>query len=314
MQKSLIILFLILVALASYLTYEQNRDLTDEDFILQNAADIDQIIILQDSLKVELLKSGDKWLVNNSFEANTALIKRFFRVFGNLNLVAPVSKLHRDSIDRLLETKATKIELYSGRNKKYEYLLGDLNSAKTGNYLICNGRLGIVNSTGLVSDLNHIVSTMDLFWRNKVIFSKTADEIQSVSVTNIRKPDKSFEIKKMSNLILLSDYEGFAPDSVNNERLELYLSYFTNVSFEKIETSLSKEEINTILKNNHAWQIRLLDNKGNVYNLNLYLMPDGETDYDLNRIYGKLNQEKNLLIFTYYDIDPILKEIDYFLK
>ena len=313
MPKSLIILFIALLSLAGYLTYEQYRDLTDDDFVLKNADKIDQIIISKDSSEVELLKSGGKWLVNRQFEANSALIKRFFRVFEGLSLVAPVSKLYRDSIEQLLDTQSTKITIYSGRSKDYTYLLGNLNKAKTGNYLNCNGRMAIVSATGLVKDINHIVGTKDIFWRNKVVFNKPEEKIKSIVVNNIKSPEKSFKIENEEFSVFLTDKNGYTPEEVNKKNIRLYLSYFTNIAFEKIETNLSENQIDSIIKNNYAWQIILTDTQSNVYILNLYLKPGKNTKYDLNRIYGKLNGEEHLLIFTYYDIDPILKDIDYFI-
>jgi hypothetical protein len=74
------------------------------------------------------------------------------------------------------------------------------------------------------------------------------------------------------------------------------------------------------LENNKAFGIELTDKNNFTYTLNLYFKPQNLNDdfksekYDLNLIYGKLNHEKYLLIFEYYDIDPVLKELSWFIR
>ena len=74
----------------------------------------------------------------------------------------------------------------------------------------------------------------------------------------------------------------------------------------------------SIRKLNLAHTITLVDNSNNFYELNRYLKPAKGTkngmskEYDLNLIYGIMNYEENMLVFEYYIIDPILKDVDYF--
>ncbi len=100
--------------------------------------------------------------------------------------------------------------------------------------------------------------------------------------------------------------------------IKRYLSYFQNIGFEQIESSLTSAQKDSIIKLNLAHTIILEDDSNILYELNLYLKPakisddDISKEYDLNLVYGIMNNEKNMLIFEYYIIDPILKELDYF--
>jgi len=106
----------------------------------------------------------------------------------------------------------------------------------------------------------------------------------------------------------------------NESATKRYLSYFQNIGFKRIEASLTPTQKDSIFKLNLAHSIILEDDSNILYELNLYLKPIKisatgiSKEFDLNEIYGIINKEKNILVFEYYIIDPVLKEIDYFLK
>ncbi|MCF6240709.1 MAG: DUF4340 domain-containing protein [Bacteroidales bacterium] len=316
--KILAALLIVLISLAGYYTYRQNRVLESTDFSIKNSKEITEIHFELGEESVVLQKKDTVWLVNNAFPANRNLIKRFFKVFANLNLVAPVSKIREDSIKRLLDNSALKITLYKKSSVQYEYLLGGLNSSKTGNYLLCNEHLGLLNSLGLYKNLRNIVSVNSLFWRNKIILNKPANEIKSIRFKNFQKPEQSFLIDIGKSKFQIFDYKDNMIENYDTNLLQRYLSYFQNISFKEIESKLKENQINYILKNNKAYSIELIDKENISYHLNLYFKPQNldnfkSKQYDLNLIYGKLNNEKYLLILEYYEIDPILKELSWFL-
>ncbi len=317
--KLLILLLIVLIALAGYYTYLQNRVLSSNDFCIKNSQGITKIRFEQGESHVILHKIDRKWLVNDTFPANKSLIKRFFKVFSNLNLVAPVSKQTNDSIREVLSKSGLKITLFNDDKIEYEYILGELNSSSTGNYLLCNDYLGLLNSLGLFKNLRNIVSAQSLFWRNKSVFNKPASEIKSIRFQNFRKPEQSFLISIEKGKLNLFDYKNSLIENYDTAGLNRYLSYFQNISFKQTENNLSDIQINYILKNNKVYFIELIDKNNIKYQLNLYLKPRHvdnikRKEYDLNLIYGKLNNEKYLLIIEYYEIDPILKELNWFIK
>ncbi len=318
-KKILIFTLILLILLAGYFTYEKNRVLTEEDFVLNDTSFISRIIISKDTATVMLSKENGKWMVNKAFDANTALIKRFFKTFSNLSIVAPISNRIKDSIMNDLEKNALEIQIFEGNNEAYNYLLGNMNRPATGNYLMCNGRTAILNSGSVIKDLKEIVSINSLFWRNKIVFNKIPGTIKSVQIDNIKHPEKSFKIEKQNDKTNFF-ISGKIFEKYDTQKINRFLTYFSNIYFEQIETKLTKKQLDTILNQNKAWKISLSDINNIDYELNLYLKPEKiykdslSTHFDLNKIYGKMNKEKHILIFNYYVIDPILKEPDYFFQ
>jgi len=311
----------VLAATAFYFYTQRNSVLTAQDFIIETASSIDKIIIEKGKLSLKLEKKDQDWIVNDTFQVNYALVKRFLRIFSNLDLVAPVSDNAKDTVLSNLEKAGTGISIFANDSKSKEYLLGHLNASGSGNIMYAdNEKLAIVNATGLVKDLNSVISINSLYWRNKMVFNKRASEVVRVVHENILHPERSYTIYIENGKFHVLNHDNTPVKEINETSVERYFSYFQNIGFEQIENSLSKAQLDTVLQKNLVHGILLVDDSNISYKLNLYLKPAlitknrMSTDYDLNRIYGKMNNEDNILIFEYYNIDPILKDLEYFVQ
>jgi len=323
MSKKVILIsvVVILAATAWFFNKKQNSVITSQDFILTDTATIDKIIFKKGNLKLKLEQIEDNWIVNDTFQVNYALVKRFLRVFNNLDLVAPISGNSKDTVLTNLMEIGTEITVFANTDKSKEYLLGHLNASGSGNIMFLdNEKLAVVNAAGLVKDLNSIISTNSLYWRNRMVFNKRIEEIVHVVHENILQPEKSYSIIVERGNFSVLNHNNEPIKELNQTAIKRYFSYFQNVGFKQIENMLSQVQIDSILKQNLAHRILLVDDSNISYELNLYLKPAQitkkrmSTDFDLNRIYGKMNNEENILIFEYYIIDPILKDIDYFVQ
>jgi hypothetical protein len=153
-----------------------------------------------------------------------------------------------------------------------------------------------------------------------MVFNKRASEIVRIVHENILHPKKSYTIYIENGKFHVLNHNNNPVKEINETAVERYFSYFQNIGFKQIENLLSKAQLDTVLKQNLVHRILLVDDSNISYKLNLYLKPalitknTISTDFDLNQIYGKMNNEDNILIFEYYNIDPILKDIDYFVQ
>ena len=318
-KSVLIILVIILAVTAWYFANERNRVISSHDFTIKDTSLVDKIVLEKENQRVKLEKVEGEWMVNNAFHAKKSLVKRFLKIFSDLNLVAPVSNNCQDSILKIMEETGMKISVYYDGNLHKEYLLGDLNVHKSGNYLyLSDKKFGIIRTSGLVNDLKGILSVDNLFWRNRMVFNKNSGQIVRVTHLNIKDNKKSYTIYLKNNELGLLNNTNEQIRSFNKTAIGRYLSYFQNIGFKQIETSLTLAQKDSIRKLNLAHTITLVDNSNNFYELNLYLKPAKITkngmskEYDLNLIYGIMNYEENMLVFEYYIIDPILKDVDYF--
>lgn len=320
-KKTILIIIVFILAATAWYFYEQKSQLLkSQDFIVNDVSLIDKIIIDKAGRNLKLEKLEDRWMVNDTFQANHALVRRFLRVFKNLDLVAPISGKAKDTVLGALLQNGTEVKVFTDNSLGKEYLFGHLNASGSGNIVLLDGeKLAIVNSIGL-KDLNSIVSAKSMYWRNKQVFNKNASKIVRLVHKNMLYPDKSYTIISQNGKLTVLDYKNKPLEDINNIAVERYLSYFQNIGFEQLEHSLNAGQRDSILKHNLAHSIILVDDSNISYKLNLYLKPEvisknrmGKA-FDLNRIYGKINYEDNILIFEYYIIDPILKDVDYFVQ
>ncbi|RLD77412.1 MAG: hypothetical protein DRJ10_11970, partial [Bacteroidetes bacterium] len=236
-RNTLIFIVIILAATALYFANEKNSVITSQDFIIKDTSLVDKIVLEKENQLVKLEKVEGKWVVNDAFQANKSLVRRFLRVFSNLNLVAPVSNNYQDSILEIIEKTGMKISVYSDNYLLKGYLLGDLNTTKSGNYLyVSDERIGIVNTSGLVNDLKDIVSVDNLFWRNRMIFNKNSGQIVRITHLNIKNNEKSYTIYLKNDELSLLNNTNEQIKNFNKIAIDRYLSYFQNIGFKQIET------------------------------------------------------------------------------
>ena len=227
---SLLSLVLILALAAWYFINKENSVISSQDFVIDNISNIDKIIFEKDNQSLKLEQVNKEWLVNDTFQLNEAMLKRFLKVFSNLNLIAPISSNARDTVISYLHTSSTKISVFANNNLRKEYLLGDLNNSGSGNVVLLNDeKLAVVNSMILVQDLNDIVSVNSLFWRNRMIFNKRTDQISRIIHANIKDTLKSYTISVENKNLRLYDFANHQIKIFNETAVERYISYFQNI-------------------------------------------------------------------------------------
>ena len=94
-----------------------------------------------------------------------------------------------------------------------------------------------------------------------------------------------------------------------------YRYYFSNVKYYPTENS----NRNVPSKKQFLARIEIQDKKGKEITVELFkkqkITDDNKSlSFDLNYCYGYINNEKKVVLLKYLDFDPILREIDDFLK
>ncbi|MBN1253314.1 MAG: DUF4340 domain-containing protein [Bacteroidales bacterium] len=318
--KFIFIISAVLVVIAVYFAFFKgnNSAFNKYDFEIKDTSKIDLIILENKHNKLILSKTDNVWMLNNNFYANKDAIKLFLRIFSNLEFVSTVDENLKDSISDDLEKNAIKLILKSKNKEINKFYIGLANNYATGTYVKKkDSEPVIINAPGITNDISKIISTNSLFWRNKSIFNLNIEQIKNIEFHNFSNNKKSFYIKKETDSYTVknSKHEKFETD---NNQIMRYLSYFKNINFSAIENNISKSEKDSIIKTNKAFDITVTDINNINYKLKLIFKPNNDSKseykYDLNNIYALYNNDSNLLIIQYFNIDAILKEPDYFKK
>lgn len=318
------ILFIVIVVVAAiYMLTSTNGTLSkrSSDFSIENTDEITSIFIY-DGKQELLLEKGDlTWTVNKKYQVKDWNIRNFLTALNRLNVLAPVSKKENDQVRMLLHEDGILVKIFKGKRviKSYYVSKPEMNKAKT--YMLMKKSkqayvVGIPMFNGLVSDLYLADET---YWRDKVIFNYKPQDIKEISLEyqDIKKSfvasnynDGSFELSSMDKS--LTDF--------NVEQLAKYFTYFQNINFESVLVNQSQDYVDSVLSSEPFVSVIVTDFNKKSKQLKLYRKPaENELDefgekarFDYNKAYGILNNSNEIILIPYYNIDPILKEIDYF--
>ena len=315
-RQLLIIFIIVLIVLGAYFGIFRTGAISEDslNIQLQDTSAITSFTVESGSIKIEVAKKGQHWMVNDVYHANEQLVKRVLRIFKNLNISLFVV---RDSIDGYVEnlqSKGVKLQFFEGDEKEETYWIGSFDDTRKATLIMNSEHIPIYASApGLSSDIQKFVVADDIFWRDKRIFDFEPSEISKIGLTDYRNSSGSFtiEIKDEEYKLVNKNNEtvDFDPESISR-----YLSYFRNVRFEALEEKYTANHLDSVINQAPLYSVKVELIDRTVIELTLIQKSDSNNvgQPDLNNVYGLLNKKKPLIIITYFSIDPVLKNINYF--
>jgi len=315
MKKPLYYILGILILASLYFVFiHKSNIMEDLNFNVEDTSRITKIVVSDKNKSVVISKVSGQWMVNDSYHANQALVKQLLRVFKNLEISVLIPNNQTDTFSNTIKKNGVKLEFYNQQDLiQYQFIGNYDESVKSTPILNEADKAAYITSPGLSANIRKFVEVDDIFWRDKLIFSQDSRQISDVSLTDLKHPEKSFTISAKNKSYQLFDGTGKSV-AFNKENIERYLSYFTNVSFESLEEKFSKAQADSLLKQEPIYAFQVNTIQGQKVRLNLFQKYSDKNpkDQDLDFVFGNLNFDNNILIISYFQIDPILKGIDYF--
>ncbi|MCF6366223.1 MAG: DUF4340 domain-containing protein [Bacteroidales bacterium] len=320
-RKKLFPLFLfLLIPIIWFTVLNKPKDNISKRFIIDNVSNVYSIKIKnkQKSITIKRKENTDDWFINDKYEAEKKVIKKLFQAFTEVKINKPVPKEKIDSVKNVLIKSGKTITVYDNNNEIIkEWHIADFEKAAEGTYIISDFKElpYIVSIPGLEKDLNRRYNLHPLYWINPEIFSYKPHEITEIEIKYSDKSKTSYKIEINNQTSKLYSYsEQKYLDNIKNNKIGSYLSYFMNVKFSDFNV-LSKQESDSLKNINANFTITVKDIYNGTKTVELYKIKlNSEIDeYDFNKLYAIINNE-DIVIVKYYDIDLILKDINYFIK
>lgn len=318
-NKKAYILFIIVIIVAGlyFTVFRKHGFLSDElNMKVTDTNEISSFEIAYDKTKVVLSREKGHWMVNGIYHANDVLVKRLLRLSRNLDVKLIVAEDDMDAYIADLKNEGIELVFYSGKNKLNTYWIGGFDSVKNATLMMKSDLLPVfVSVPGLSSDLEKFVQPDAIFWRDKRIFDFKQTEIREINFIDYTTIEKSFLIEITNT--------GFKLYNKNKEQIKFepakisrYLSYFTNIRFESLVENFSQKQVDSIINQSPMIELEVVYTDNRAMNLKLLQKSEDNNNSlaDLNMVYGLLNNEKPLVLISYFAIDPLLKDIDYFKK
>jgi hypothetical protein len=311
------------VAVYLYLQDEQSTlDASFSTFGLKKEQEVDSVLIRQDNQQVKLHREENQWYVNEHLFARAKAVDQFFNLLADLRVEAPAPRDNRDELVEEIQAHAIHVQVYKKNRRIRDYLVEASPSREGHTYMMVAGSRQpfLMSLPGFNQDLAPLFKANPEYWRDRTLFDYEGPELSVVQVTYPGKPQASFRLsyqQERFDLKLPGDEEQAEPFSSN--KAARYFSYFANVRFHSVITG-DRRLTDSLEKARPYCTIEITDRNGNQRKLVTYRKSSQgkrdafgqKTPYDLNYLYGHYGHSEEILLIKYTEIDPLLKEIDYF--
>jgi hypothetical protein len=321
--KYLIILLslLLIVALTLVLTnHKSTIPATFQKVAVPNTGEISLITITSGADQIILARDNGDWRLNNAFKAKKEAIDLLLNMLQRLEVAAPVPRRYQAIAAKKLVNQGKFVQIHTGNHLlRSFYIAYDTSETLRTIYLKEGSKTPfILKLKGYsLSDISLLFSLQVRFWRDDVLFNYKPSDISAIQVDYPLNPSQSFKIsirsENRSELVKTSTGESIK--NVDNEDTRHYLYYFSGVEYQLSDTDILPVTDDDLL----FAEISITDVSDTTVQVRLYrkalkTSSDDAQKYDLYRCFGRINEENEIISVKYVDIDPILRELDDFLK
>jgi hypothetical protein len=340
-----IILLIALAILAAFLLFRNTSSSFREKsniFAVTDTSTITKFFLAdKNNNTVKLVRQANNtWLLNDKYEVNPNMVQVMLKTLILIDIKAPVAKSARNTIIRMMAGKSVKTEVYQrvyrinlfNRIKLFPhekltrtYYVGDATMDNSGTFMLMEGSEEpyIVNIPGFRGFVSTRYSAIEADWRSHSVFRFRVPAIRSVSVKFNEWPERSFMITNQNNQLfsLTSLFDSRSIEHFDTARVVQYLSQFQNLNYENVLNDMTDAMRDSILSVTPINEIILVDKLGKSHTLKTWkrkadagkLDLDGNpTVWDLERMYGKIDDSEQLVTVQYFVFNEILLPIQYF--
>ena len=265
--------------------------------------------------EVVLRFSDNGWSVNGIDGVSKNKINSLLGLLTEIQIKSPVSETVFEEAVVKKSIPFIKVRAFSNLRVATSFLVYPTESNVYGNIMKISEKAKpfIVYAPGYETNIGSYFNTDEKFWLPYTVFLLRPSEIETIDVSYKNDTASSFKIERSSGKSVLNGAAG-GTDSLKIIR---YLSYFNYIPFEEWASSLPDEEKSKIVSASPVIKIFVTTKAGKEYTLSVWERMKTENGIqvkDTDRVWGRLNDNDDLFIMRYFDIDPILKKRDYFVS
>lgn len=264
---------------------------TDErNFEMTETSGIDRIFLSNKLTRayVDLKrKDKNKWILNDSFDANIHQIDIFFEGLRKMRVKRPASRHEKDMVRKDIALNGVKTEIYESGKLVKVFYVGNNTPDGLGTFFLMDGAEEpyVCHIPGFNGYLNARYQTNTEAWRSKSIFSFTDDRIGTIDIQWPEEPSSSFTVSNTGPEPTLSSSGKFFANNreVNLNLIKTYLKLWENLSFEGFPIDLDAHEIDSIARTTPLLTISLKTKDGKQTSLSIHrkgIKRDSGRQYD----------------------------------
>ncbi len=297
-----------------------------KDFAFEDTSLVNKIFLANKNNETILLEriSVNRWMVNKKFLARQDAIKNLLDAIASVQVKSPVPKTALQQINKLLATRATKVEIYANDKLVKTYYVGDPTPDNLGTYMILEGSSVpfVTHRPGFNGYLSIRYFVNEMEWRDVSIFPLSISQLYSISIHYPDNPAESFQIIRKSAGL----YELFNSKNEKANYIDTLLVKETAIACIKAKidqwiTINAQHKIDSLKQSHPIAQIEVKSVTGFKHTLTLYKktlinkISETEQEFELDPdvMYGLIN-DKELSLCQYFIFDPILLKFSDFTK
>ncbi len=308
--KLLSIITLILAIWAGFALYKSGKTNTlaseDAQFAVSDSGTVSKIVLkTQDNNELTISKSIDKWLVNNSINADDEKITNLLNFVYKAQVKRPVYKEQVGSIIEQLKSNGLKINYLSEKGFIKSFWVINIEGQREEVIALMDGFQipYVVQVPGFNGDLSQIFKPEPQDWKTRILFSSKAQAIESLKVNFDKSELNSFEIVKSGNRHLVKEVE-----KADSLRLYSYLQLYESVTIKEwLKTSNNKLR-DSLLTQAPAFEISLTDKNPTKSNTIKIYFNDGQK----GNIYGLAGPKNEPCIIRTSIFEYLLQKRSFF--
>ena len=293
----------------------------DSDFAIEKVNKVTRIVLTSEQGKVELTKIPEGWQVNKRFMAREGSVEFLLQVLSRLKIKSPVSDEKFSKETKTLTKNVVFIEVFEQLKRVKSFFIYKVHSNSYANY--ARKREGanpyVLYIPGYNKPIGSLFVTNEKFWKPYIIFNYQPGKIKAVKMEYSASPEKSFSIEKNEGNRYKLLRNGKEVPVFDTMLIERYLSYFRNIRFVRWELGIDSAETDSVISTTPEFILTVTDNTGEHNTIKTYSklvsLVDNEDILTAshNEVFVKQNDEKELSVARYFDLDPVIKGIKYFL-
>lgn len=308
-----------------------NVDEEAQRFKVEDTAKITRLFLIdKEGKQVTLTRNGKLWQVNGKYTARLDAISSLLETIKKVEVKSHVPKALKSPVLSLMSSRAVKIEIYAGDELIRQYYVGHESTDHEGTYMILtNTETGenypepyITHIPGFIGFLTTRYFTDESDWRDRLVINYKPNEIAILKMEHLEKPDSSFTIfAKNLNSITLQNASGQSV-SYDAAKMKQFLSYFQNVSYETLFTTIAPQLADSLARNANPYiRMSISDPSGitKLYSFYHRAPEPGRTNqmgelykYDPERCYLRFAKDSEWALVQFYVFGKLIPDINYF--
>jgi hypothetical protein len=336
---SLIVIAVVLVWNNRYLSTLEGES---ADFSVSDTSSVTRIFLADLDTNSVLLERTDKgWIINQKYKAHQRKIDQILSTMHRLRVRNPVSLASHDNVLARMASNGVKVEVYQNshlinlfdriklfpREKRTKvYYVGDVTKDNLGTFMLREGadQAFVTYLPGFRGFVMTRYSPIEDDWRDHTIFSEKLADIKSVELEFNEEPYMSFRIENVGkhSYKLIRSADQFEVAAYDTLRVLNFLTAFDDVRFEALLSNiLPRKRQDSIINSPFLHRFTLVTHQGDTQQLTTYRkllqldhlgIPADEAGVDNDRMYGLLDNGKDLVLLQYFTFDVLLRPIIYY--